>query len=255
MKIILILFGLLLMGCTHHSITIPVNGNTKTNTTLQYDIYQTLLKDIKCSNIEHITTKLNTYPAYFGNETWKVKACGYIYHEAIHYKKTKEKVYYATRLLLKEKIKNYHVKIYSLKEYKRFSSKLNKYEILWDTKSLKYLTKSKLPTVSKLQDIHKIKTILLDIKYNSLNKIISDHNFFNQYHLENFSENELETIIYHKNKALITFSSRGYDSSYRGFYLIILNKNHLTIFSLGNESACGGLYPPLQFAPTTGNYD
>jgi len=228
-------------NCTHLSVP-PISGKTVANKRLQYDVYQTILKNLeskKCQKIESIAIKY-TSSVYVG-ERWSFNACNKNYYTTITYRynKEKKKTSYSVQPLKEEKTKKYHAKIYTLREYKKKLPTIEINQVLFDKDSLKYLTKGILPKRSTNSEFGKSKTIYLDKKYHSFKNIKDEKTFFNKFPIDKLSAYELETIIYYDNKALVTFSSIGDYSFFRGYYLLILKKGRLISFNLGFDQGCG----------------
>jgi len=220
----------------------PISGTTVANKKLQYDVYQTILKYLKpkkCQKIESITIK-NT-STFYKEELWIFNACNKTYHTTITYQydRKQKKTSYDVQVREEEKIKKYHAKIYTLPEYTKKLPRINKNQILFGEESLIYLKTKKLPKESIDKEVRKLKSLSLQRKYNSFENIINDKKFFNKYPIEKLSSYELETVIYTKDRALITFSNTGYYSFFRGYYFLHLNQNYITIFSFGSDMGCG----------------
>jgi len=257
MKYLSLILLFFLFGCFHNP-TLPITGQTLADSRLQYDVYKTLLQNLKsykCQTITDIFIKNISINRKESQELWKINACGHKYHTTITYINNliEKKTFYRVLKLKEEKTKKYHAKVYTRKEYIKKLPHLNEPNILFEKKSLKYLISKSLPKESPKENIYREKTLFLDKKYNSFKSIIIDKTFFTKYPINHFTSYELETVIYFKNRALVTFSGTSNYSFFREFYLFILNQNRIIPFNLGNESGCGSpIEVPL--IPTKGNF-
>jgi len=90
--------------------------------------------------------------------------------------------------------------------------------------------------------VKKAQTIMLNHPVHDLFQILKDEAFFNKHKkiFDPFDASSLARIIYHNNKALVSFGfSTGERSFLFGDYILELKKDKILVYLLGVSSACG----------------
>jgi len=120
---------------------------------------------------------------------------------------------------------------YSLKEYKD-NNLTNIYH--------EYLKMLEQPTIDKTKIRKEMPNIKLKTIYNNFNDVIKNENFFNEYPINKLNDDNLNTLVYYKNKAIIQLSGEDiFDATTKCFfinyYLLTIDNNKLKVLFIDSE--------------------
>jgi hypothetical protein len=274
-KSFLYFLSIFIIGCTVNQNTIELQGTTYIDNLLKKDTLNVIRKDLlngKCQQIDNIIVKSSTYKSHqyrileSMKDEWTITTCNKSYLATItffrtqHTKASLTKTYFTIDYtnLTKEKplVKTIEhnktiekkQRYYSLEEakykyYKEIYQSDKEYSPIVFTKySINVLETKNL----KHEDYYvELKPILLNKSHKYFYELLQDKTFFDTHKIQSYSLSNLEYLIYHKNKAIVTFSHSDKYSFARNYYLLTLNNSSIKILRYSSESACGGLVEPI----------